>query len=111
MNVAVVLSYLSDRFGGPVIVITTTGTPWRHLEEVGAARWGKPEPDELTWAISDALNMSPSQREAMGQRGRTLVKRNHTWDAVVRKFAAVCHGVPDGYSILLHPKPMEAKLA
>jgi hypothetical protein len=65
----------------------------------------------LTWAISDALNMSPSQREAMGQRGRTLVKRNHTWDAVVRKSETVCHGVLDGHSTPLHPKPREAKLA
>lgn len=92
-------------------VVTTTGTPWRQLEEVGAGRWVEPEPSELTHAISDVLNMSPARREAMGRRGRALVEQNYTWDAVVRKFETLCRCVLNGHSIPLHPKPMEANLA
>lgn len=88
-------------------VITTTGTPWRLLEEVGAGRWVKPEPGELACAISELLNMSQSQRKAMGHRGRRLVEEQYTWDAIVAKFLTVCDCVRQGKAVPLHPEIME----
>jgi len=89
-------------------VITTTGTPWQELETADAGRWVLPARPDLTRALRELLDMSQSQRKAMGQRGRQLVERNYTWDAIVRKFETVCHCVFNGHSIPLHPEPMEA---
>jgi glycosyltransferase involved in cell wall biosynthesis len=85
-------------------VITTTGTPWQELQEVDAGRWVLPSRPELAQALRELLDMSQSQREAMGQRGRTLVEQNYMWDAIVQKFETVCHCIRNGDSIPLYPR-------
>lgn len=92
-------------------VVTTTGTPWQELHEVDAGRWVLPTGPDLSQALREVLDLSPSQRAAMGQRGRTLVMRNYTWDAVVRKFETVCRCVLNGDEIPLHPESVAANVA
>jgi len=86
-------------------VITTTGTPWEQLQEVDAGRWVLPREAELAQALRELLNMSQSERVAMGQRGQNLIQENYTWDRVVPKFLTVYNCILNGKSIPLHPEP------
>ena len=84
-------------------VITTTGTPWEQLQEVDAGRRVLPREAELAGALRELLNMSDSQREAMGQRGQNLIKKNYSWDKIVDKFLMVCNCILSGKPIPVHP--------
>lgn len=86
-------------------VITTTGTPWEQLQEIDAGRWVPLKEAELSQALRELLDMSESQRKAMGQKGRNLVKENYAWDRIVKKFLTVYDCILSGKSIPLHPEP------
>jgi glycosyltransferase involved in cell wall biosynthesis len=62
-------------------VIATTGTPWKEVVDVGAGWWVKPEEEALAKALAEALGKRAQELEAMGLRGRALVKRGYTWAA------------------------------
>jgi glycosyltransferase involved in cell wall biosynthesis len=55
-------------------VVTTTGTPWHELEEQKAGWWVSPNPDALTTALTDAMELSDPERSARGQRARKLAE-------------------------------------
>ncbi len=69
-------------FGVPVI--TTTGTPWEELENFCCGWWVAPEIDALAGAIRNALDCTPDELKAMGDRGRALVERCYSWEAIGR---------------------------
>jgi glycosyltransferase involved in cell wall biosynthesis len=83
-------------------VITTTATPWQHLQTVNAGRWVRPAKSDLMAALHELLTMSASQRDAMGQRGRALVEANYTWDKTAAKFLSVCDHILKGRPVPLH---------
>jgi len=83
-------------------VVTTTGTPWRRLETVGAGRWVAPTKPELAAALLELLDMTPSQRDVMGRRGRTLIAAEHSWDEIAVRFVRLCDRVLEGMPIPLH---------
>jgi glycosyltransferase involved in cell wall biosynthesis len=62
-------------------VITSTGTPWKEVADVGAGWWVKPEEEALAGALAQAIGKGREELEAMGSRGRALVKRGYTWAA------------------------------
>jgi glycosyltransferase involved in cell wall biosynthesis len=70
-------------------VITTTGTPWKQLQDVDAGRWVLPRRPELCQALHELLDMSTSQRRAMGRRGRELVAEQYNWDRVAKQLITV----------------------
>jgi glycosyltransferase involved in cell wall biosynthesis len=86
-------------------VITTTGTPWKQLQDVDAGRWVPPREDELAQALRELLNMSRSERAAMGQRGQDLIQKNYAWDRIVKKYLTVYDCILTGKSIPFHPEP------
>lgn len=108
-----VLPSYSENFGIVVVealacgapVITTKGTPWEQLQEVDAGRWVLPREAELARALRELLNMSQSERVAMGQRGQNLIQENYAWDRIVKKFLTVYDCILRGKSIPLHPEP------
>jgi glycosyltransferase involved in cell wall biosynthesis len=65
-------------------VITTTGTPWKEVAEVGAGWWVAPEEEPLAGALAEALGKGQEELEAMGAKGRALVERSYTWAAPAR---------------------------
>ena len=86
-------------------VVTTTGTPWQQLQTTDAGRYVSPTRDQLTEALRELLEMSSSQRDAMGRRGRDLVQQHYTWQKVAGQFLTMCDCILDGKAIPLHPKP------
>ena len=60
-------------------VITTTGTPWQEVAEVGAGWWVKPDADAVAEALQDALNKSGAELDSMGAKGRKLVEERYGW--------------------------------
>lgn len=63
-------------------VITTTGTPWELLQTRGCGWWVSPDVDGLALALSQALNMSKSELNQMGIRGRELVSQEFAWEKI-----------------------------
>ncbi len=99
-----VLPTHSENFGIVVVealacgtpVITTRGAPWRDLAEYDCGWWVKVGVDPLAEALEEALRLSPSDRRAMGQRGKSLVERKYTWSRVVEAFEALYTWVSEG---------------
>jgi glycosyltransferase involved in cell wall biosynthesis len=50
-------------------------------------------PRELDVALRQFAVMSPSERNAMGERGRAYVLRNYEWSVLGERYEAVCHAV------------------
>jgi len=83
-------------------VLTTTGTPWRQVQEIDAGRWVSPTKPEVAAALRELLEMTASQREAMGARGRALIEANYTWEEAATRFLSVCDRILGGKSVPLY---------
>lgn len=83
----------TENFGATVVdamahgkpVLTSTGTPWCQVEARGCGWWVDNDPQTLSTAIAQMMQISPSQREEMGGRGRMFVEEAYTWSAVARR--------------------------
>ena len=70
-----------------------------HFPELARAEGGiVVEPDEagVTQGLRDLLERSPSEREAMAERGRRLVESQYTWDRQAERLASVYRWVAGG---------------
>lgn len=100
-----VLPTYSENFGivvaealwAGVPVITTKGTPWQELEEYKCGWWIDIGVDSLTSALKEAMSLDDIKRQEMGKRGRVLVEKKYTWDAVVKALV-------NGYEEILHDR-------
>lgn len=94
-----VLPSHSENFGVVVVeslaygipAITTAGTPWRELEDVGlpagdgrAGWWVDVSVDALADALTRAMSLSDAERAAIGANGRWLVEHRYSWASVAR---------------------------
>lgn len=86
-----VLPTHSENFGSVVVealvhkipVITTKGAPWKELEDYNCGWWVDVDVGALKQALQDAMTLTNEERHAMGERGRKLIEKKYTWDAVV----------------------------
>jgi glycosyltransferase involved in cell wall biosynthesis len=91
-----VLPTFSENFGVVVAealshglpVITTKGAPWADLETYGCGWWVEIGVEPLAVALREAMALSDEERRAMGDRGRTYVRR-YCWDDIARQMAEV----------------------
>lgn len=68
-----------------VPVIASTGSPWKELETERCGWWVKNDVDSLTVAVREALSLDKEDLQAMGKRGRRLVKDKYSIDVVARQ--------------------------
>jgi glycosyltransferase involved in cell wall biosynthesis len=68
-------------------VITTTGTPWTNLNEVGCGWCIELNADNLTHALREGLTTSPKRLKEMGELGRQHIIENFTWPSIAGKLA------------------------
>ena len=91
-----VLPSFSENFGSVVIealaagtpVVTTRATPWEELETHRCGRWIDLGVQPLAEALTDLLAQPDEVLQAMGERGRALVRERYAWPAVARALAA-----------------------
>jgi glycosyltransferase involved in cell wall biosynthesis len=67
-----------------VPVITSTGTPWQRVEEIGCGLWVDNSPDALSAAIRKLQAMPIKE---MGKRGREWMQREFLWSAIGKRMA------------------------
>lgn len=76
-------------------VISSTGTPWKEVEDVGAGWWVQPEEKELTQILHEALAKRQEELDAMGAKGRALVAERYTWAAPAERLIKACKEIGD----------------
>lgn len=97
-----VLPSFTENFGATIVdalahgkpCIASTFTPWRELKDYGCGWWVSNEPELLGATIQEMILLDDSVRHRMGARGRMLVEKKYSWDAVVMK-------LEDGYKEVL----------
>lgn len=94
----------TENFGATVVdamaygkpVLTSTRTPWDEVGVLKCGWWVDNSPEELARTLEQMMSLSDSEREEMGRRGRELVERKYTWDAVgksmIEVYEEVLHG-------------------
>jgi glycosyltransferase involved in cell wall biosynthesis len=79
-----------------VPVITTKGTPWQDLESYGCGWWIEDNQDSLMKTLVEGLELSFSERQAMGLKGRNLVEAKYSWNSISQEMASVYFWVISG---------------
>ena len=69
-------------------VITTTGAPWRGLEDHRCGWWVEPTVDGFLSGLAEATAAAPEKLAEMGQRGRELIAARYEWGLIARQFLA-----------------------
>jgi glycosyltransferase involved in cell wall biosynthesis len=89
-----VLPSYTESFGIAVVEALAAGVPvvttdrvniWPLLRRAGAGVVTRPEVDSFVAGVIELASRSPSERHAMGQRGRDLCVREFTWGSVAEK--------------------------
>jgi glycosyltransferase involved in cell wall biosynthesis len=69
-------------------VVTTKGTPWQMIEEVGAGAWVDAAHEPLQKALTRLMGLEGKERARMGAAGRKLVE-NMGWEEASRLMLGV----------------------
>ncbi len=88
-----ILPSLSENFGMVVAealswsipVITTKATPWQELETNRCGWWIDTGISPLIDCLKEVLALTEEELEAMGIRGRNLVKERYRWSEIAQK--------------------------
>ena len=80
---------VAEALAAGVPVLTTTGAPWAELASHRAGWWVEPEPRAVTEALRAATEADDAERQAMGERGRALVRQTYGWDGIAAQMREV----------------------
>lgn len=69
--------------------IATTGAPWKDLVDFKCGWWVKYNQEAITDAVKAALCTSVEELDAMGERGKQLMKDKYSIEAVAKQMKAV----------------------
>lgn len=69
--------------------IATTGAPWKDLVDFKCGWWVKYNQEAITDAVKTALGTSAEELDAMGERGKQLMKDKYSIEAVAKQMKAV----------------------
>lgn len=79
-----------------VPVITTKGAPWQDLETYGFGWWIDDNQQALKDALVNAMEMTVSERQTMGLKGRYFVEAKYSWNVIAKDMASVYRWVLNG---------------
>lgn len=65
--------------------IATYGSPWEELNTYHCGWWVRYSPNAITSAIREAMNTPKEELKAMGERGKALMEKNYSIEAVTYK--------------------------
>lgn len=80
---------IAEALGAGVPVLTTTGAPWRALEQEQCGWWVAPAAEAIAEALSAATSLPRSSLDEMGDRGRAVVARDFGWASVAVQMCAI----------------------
>lgn len=73
---------IAEALAREIPVITTTGAPWKELEDKCCGWWVKPGVEGIAAGLVDAMAKTPSELCEMGRRGRHLIDENYCWEMI-----------------------------
>lgn len=76
--------------------VITTACHFPELDSVQGAITVEPTCEDVTNGVRSLLGLSPSERGALGRRGRELVERDYTWERQGERLASVYRWVVAG---------------
>jgi len=94
-----ILSTLNDNFAltvaealaAGVPVVATKGAPWKGLLDEGCGWWIDHGVESLAAALSDVIATPRERLIAMGQKGRSWMQRDFSWEKVASDMLRVYH--------------------
>lgn len=86
---------VSEALAAGVPAVVTRGVPWHRLEPMGCGWWIEESAAALEAALSQAMTLSASERQAMGLNGRTWMKREFGWPAIAERMLDLYREVSD----------------
>lgn len=108
---ALVLASKSENFGMVVAealahatpCLVTKTAPWEGLESEGCGFWVDDSEEALSEGMRRIMALTPDERKAMGERGRTWMARDFSWESAAKRMLALYEEViqekkPDGQS-------------
>jgi len=90
-----ILPSFSENFGNVigeslahgVPVITTTGTPWKEINEQKCGRWVENDNESIESALVEMLNKSAEELYQAGSLGKRWIQSQYNWNESARKMA------------------------
>jgi len=70
-------------------IITTTGTPWKVLNQENAGWWIDLNNENIINALDESMSKSSVELQAMGLKGYEIIKRDYTWERVASQMEEV----------------------
>jgi glycosyltransferase involved in cell wall biosynthesis len=80
---------IGEAMAAKLPVITTTGTPWKVLNDNNAGWWVDLNNDNITSSLEKAMLKNSLELKEMGTRGYEIIKNDFTWDEVAIKMKQV----------------------
>ncbi len=92
-------------------VLATTACHFPELAEAGGALIEPPTPEGITRGLRTLLELTPSERKTMTDRGRALVESRFTWARQAERLAEVYRWLASGGPLPDAVKDAEAAVA
>jgi glycosyltransferase involved in cell wall biosynthesis len=89
---------IAEALAAGLPVITTKGTPWRELLAHHCGWWIDLSTENLAAALREAMRLSDSERNDMGQRGRKLIEQKYSWASIGEQMESFYHWLLHGGS-------------
>ena len=80
---------IGEAMAAKLPVITTTGTPWKVLEERQCGWWIALSHRNIYTALEEAMGKSEYELRSMGEKSYEIVKNNFSWEEVAFKMKEV----------------------
>jgi len=82
---------IGEALAAKVPVITTTETPWEDIERHKCGWIIRPRQNDLIEILAKALSLDKSVLDEMGERGRSFIEENYSWESVALKMKRLYH--------------------
>jgi len=86
---------IAEALASGLPVITTRETPWQILEEQNCGWWVDATPEAIACSLKQACQLSPSELQAMGHRGKKLVEEKFLWPRIAKQMLQFYHWLID----------------
>lgn len=87
---------VAEALAHAVPVVTTKGAPWQDLSTYQCGWWIENNQQALASALTEGIQLSAQERQAMGLRGRSLMETKYSWYSMAKEMSSVYHWMLGG---------------